>query len=56
MPLRPANYKNISDLIKRRIELSFGQLLTATIELTDRFLRTDGADSVKHNLYVTEEK
>lgn len=39
MPLRPANYKNISDLIKRRIELDFSQLLTATIELTDSFLQ-----------------
>ncbi len=39
MPLRPKNYKNISDLIKRRIELSFKQLLTATVELTDSFLQ-----------------
>lgn len=39
MPLRLANYNNIADLIKRRIELSFRQLLTATIELTDSFLQ-----------------
>lgn len=39
MSLRPANYNNISDLIKRRVELSFRQLLTATVELTDCFLK-----------------
>ncbi|WP_347990347.1 protein kinase [Methylomonas sp. AM2-LC] len=39
MPLRPSNYKNISDLVKRRIELSFRQLLTATVELTDSMLQ-----------------
>jgi DNA-binding helix-hairpin-helix protein with protein kinase domain len=38
MPLRPDNYKNISDLMKRRIEPSFTELLTATIQLTDSFL------------------
>jgi serine/threonine protein kinase len=38
MPLRPDNYKNISDLMKRRIEPSFRELLTATIQLTDSFL------------------
>jgi serine/threonine protein kinase len=39
MPLRPANYANIADLIKRRVELSFRQLLTATVELTDSFFK-----------------
>ena len=37
MPIRQSNYKNISDLMKRRIEPSFRQLLTATIQLVDSF-------------------
>jgi DNA-binding helix-hairpin-helix protein with protein kinase domain len=37
MPLRKANYKNTSDLLKRRIEPGFRQLLIATIQLVDSF-------------------
>lgn len=37
MAIRPSNYKNISDLMKRRIEPSFRQLLIATIQLADSF-------------------
>lgn len=39
MPLRQANFKNIADLMKRRIEPSFRQLITATVQLTDSFLQ-----------------
>ncbi len=37
MSIRQSNYKNISDLMKRRIEPSFRQLLIATIQLADSF-------------------
>lgn len=37
MPLRQPNYKNTSDLLKRRIEPSFRHLLIATIQLVDGF-------------------
>lgn len=37
MPLRPKNYKNIVDLMKRRIEPSFFALSTAGFQLADSF-------------------
>jgi len=39
MPLRPAHYKSIADLITRRVEPSFYHLLTATMQLADSFLQ-----------------
>jgi eukaryotic-like serine/threonine-protein kinase len=37
MPLRPAQYKSIADLITRRAEPSFQHLISATMELADSF-------------------
>ncbi len=39
MPLRPAHYKSIADLITRRAEPSFYHLLTATMHLANSFLQ-----------------
>ncbi|HEY9842377.1 MAG TPA: hypothetical protein V6D23_18085 [Candidatus Obscuribacterales bacterium] len=39
MPLRPPEYKNIVDLMKRRIDPSFRALCTAGIQLADSFLK-----------------
>jgi len=39
MPLRESNYKNINDLMKRRIDPSFRALAVAGFELSDSFLQ-----------------
>lgn len=39
MPLRPANYKSIVDLMKRRVEPTFRTLATAGFQLADSFLQ-----------------
>lgn len=39
MPLRPPGYKNIVDLMKRRIDPSFRALCTAGMQLADSFLK-----------------
>jgi serine/threonine protein kinase len=39
MPLRESRYQSIVDLMKRRAEPNFRQLITATIELADSFLQ-----------------
>lgn len=38
MPLRPKNFKNIVDLMKRRIEPSFFSIATAGFQLSDSYL------------------
>ena len=39
MPLRTSRYRNISDMMTRKIEPSFSAVLTACIELCDSFLK-----------------
>ena len=39
MPLRPASYKSIVDLMKRRVEPTFRALVTAGFQLADSFLQ-----------------
>lgn len=39
MPLRPARFKNIVDLMKRRIDPSFKALCTAGVQLADSYLK-----------------
>lgn len=39
MPLRPSRYKNIVDIMKRRIEPTFSALIKSAIELCDSFLK-----------------
>jgi len=39
MPLRPKRFKNIVDLMKRRIDPSFKALCTAGVQLADSYLR-----------------
>ncbi len=39
MPLRPYKYKNIVDLMKRRIEPTFEAVITAAIQLVESFMK-----------------